>query len=136
MRIISPSTVSTDQTPNPSWLCLHPGQRVLYAVNEVWGGREGSGAAFRINTSGGALQPLAVRGSGGRGPCHLTLSPDARLLACANYAGGSVVLLLVAPTATCSRRQRCNSTPAAARIRSGRRRHTRTPWIFRLMAAI
>jgi 6-phosphogluconolactonase len=64
----------------------------LYAVNDAQGGTV---HAFAV-ASDGALTVLNSRPSGGAGPCDVALSPDGRLLAVANYSGGSVSVFPVA----------------------------------------
>ena len=66
--------------------------RFLYAVAE---GKPGLIASFAIG-AGGALTPLNTRSSEGVGPCDIALSPDGRLVAVANYGGGSVIIHRVA----------------------------------------
>lgn len=60
--------------------------RFLYAVAE---GKPGLLASFAIGAEG-TLTPLNTRSSEGAGPCDIALSPDGRLIAAANYGGGSV----------------------------------------------
>lgn len=75
---------------NPSFLAIHPEQSILYTVSEMADANgEGAVTAFRI-AEDGALTPLGTRPSGGAGPCHLSISGDGRVLAVANYGGGSV----------------------------------------------
>ncbi len=66
--------------------------RFLYAVAE---GKPGVLAAFATG-AGGALTQLNTRSSEGTGPCDIALSPDGRLIAVANYGGGSVIVHRVA----------------------------------------
>ncbi len=78
---------------NPSFQELHPSGRYLYSVMEGgrFEGKPGGGvAAFAIDSAGGALTPLNRGPSGGRAPCHLSLSPDGKCLLGANYSGGNV----------------------------------------------
>ncbi len=66
--------------------------RFLYAVAE---GKPGLLAAFAIGPDG-ALVPVNTRPSEGSGPCDIALSPEGRLVAVANYGGGSVSVHRVA----------------------------------------
>ncbi|GAA1915254.1 lactonase family protein [Streptomyces durmitorensis] len=73
--------------PDPSYLCLHPSGRTLYAVNE----RERGGVtAIALSASGPEV--LGSRGTGGAGPCHLSVHPSGRWLLSANYLSGSVAV--------------------------------------------
>lgn len=69
---------------NPSYLLRHPRQEVLYAVEEV----QPEGGLVALSTGGAAWRQLCALPSGGAGPCHLALSPDARFLFVSHYAGG------------------------------------------------
>lgn len=79
-------------TPNPSYLALHPRLKVLYAVNELKqyeGQFGGSVSAFAIREDG-SLRHLNTQPSFGTDPCHLCVSPDGKHLALANFMSGSV----------------------------------------------
>ena len=81
------------ETPNPSFLALHPNGRYLYAVNEVDDFDDaGSGAvsAFAIEAGTFALRKLNEVSSKGGWPCHLNLDSSGRMLIVANYKDGNV----------------------------------------------
>ncbi len=81
------------ETPNPSFLALHPNGKVLYAVNEVneVNGEKGGGlSAFKLEADG-RLTLLNQVSTVGGGPCHLTVDSEGRAVLVANYGGGSVV---------------------------------------------
>jgi 6-phosphogluconolactonase len=87
------------ELPNPTFLCVHPNGRFLYAVSEVreFGDRRnGAIYAFATERDTGALTPLNAQPSGGAGPCHVSIDRTGRLALAANYASGSVVALRVA----------------------------------------
>ncbi|MEV0322915.1 lactonase family protein [Streptomyces sp. NPDC050658] len=71
--------------PDPSYLCLHPSGRTLYAVNER---EQGGVTAIALSPSG--PEALGSRDTGGAGPCHLSVHPDGRWLLSANYLSGNV----------------------------------------------
>jgi len=77
---------------SPSFLAVAPGNRVLYAVNEVNTGQNRSGgvSAFSINRSTGMLTALNQVSSGGPGPCFVTVDAKNRAVLAANYGGGSI----------------------------------------------
>jgi 6-phosphogluconolactonase len=77
---------------NASFLAKSPDGRFLYAVAE---GRTGALHAFAIGADD-TLAPLNTRPSEGPGPCDIAVSPDALLVAAANYSGGSVVVYALA----------------------------------------
>lgn len=81
------------ETPNPTFLEIHPGGRWLYAVNEIAnfeGRREGSIEAYEIDRTTGRLRLLNRVSTRGAGPCHVSLDRTGRMAMIANYGGGSV----------------------------------------------
>ncbi|MEY4488840.1 MAG: hypothetical protein RIQ79_1348 [Verrucomicrobiota bacterium] len=71
-----------------SFLARSADGKFLYAVAENAGGTLN---AFAV-AADGALTALNNRTSGGGGPCDIGISPDGKLVAAANYGGGSVVV--------------------------------------------
>jgi 6-phosphogluconolactonase len=95
--------VLAGESRNPSFLALHPNGDVLYAVNEVAGfdgANTGAVSAFSIDPTSGALTLLNQQSSGGADPCHLVVDKDGRNLLVANYSGGTVAVLPLAPEGT------------------------------------
>lgn len=80
---------------SPSFLTIAASGKTLYAVSEVGGADGGQVTAFRILASG-LLEKINDQSSGGNGPCHVSLSPDGKTLAVANYSGGSVASYRIA----------------------------------------
>ncbi|MFH9068588.1 lactonase family protein [Streptomyces alboflavus] len=74
--------------PDPSYLAAHPSGRTLYAVNE----REQGGVTAIALSPDGDHRVLGTRGTGGAGPCHLSVHPGGRWLLSANYTSGSVAV--------------------------------------------
>jgi 6-phosphogluconolactonase len=88
------------ETPNPSYLALHPSRDVLYAVNEIGtyeGKPAGSVSAFSIDRKSGLLTALSRQSSGGGGPAHISTDRKGAHVFVANYGGGSVAVLPIAP---------------------------------------
>lgn len=88
------------ESQNPSFLAMGPDGRVLYAVNEVndyEGKRSGSVSAFSIDPERGTLKLLNRVASQGAAPAHLAVHASGRWLTAANYNGGSVVSIPIAP---------------------------------------
>src|SRR6202051_3725185 len=81
------------ETPNPSWIVIHPSKKYLYSVNEIVNQESGSVSAFAINPTSGDLTPLNVVSSEGRGPAHMSLDASGRFAFVANYAGGTIAVL-------------------------------------------
>ena len=92
----STGQLSQDRAITPlkgaSFLAKSADGRRLYAVAESG---KGSLFAFAIQPDG-TLTALNSRSSEGPGPCAIALSPDGKLVAAANYSGGSVIVYPVA----------------------------------------
>jgi len=77
---------------NPSFVAVHPDSTTLYAVSEIKefeGREEGVVSAYAIGEKG-ELTLLNRLGTGGSGPCHVSLDAAGRTVLVANYSGGSV----------------------------------------------
>jgi 6-phosphogluconolactonase len=88
------------ESANPSFLTVDLRRRLVFAVNELdsFGGKPGGAvSAFAIDPATGKLRLLDQRSTRGTGPCHLVLDKAGRNLLVANYGGGSVTVLPVAP---------------------------------------
>lgn len=86
------------ETPNPSFLALHPNQRFLYAANELSdfeGKKTGAVSAFAIDPKTRMLTLLNHQPSGTEGPCHVSMDRRGKHVLLANYGGGSVGVLPV-----------------------------------------
>jgi 6-phosphogluconolactonase len=84
------------QTPNPSFLAIHPNKKFLYSVNEVemfQGKKAGAVTGFQIDATAGKLEKINEATSGGPGPCHLSVDKSGKFVLVANYSGGSVEVL-------------------------------------------
>ncbi|MBK7999372.1 MAG: lactonase family protein [Verrucomicrobia bacterium] len=89
------------ETPSPSFLAVHPGNRYLYAVNEVGkfeGKPAGSVSSFSLDAKSGKLSLINVQSSRGGAPCHIIVDKSGRNVLVANYSGGSVAVLPVLKT--------------------------------------
>jgi 6-phosphogluconolactonase len=86
------------ETPNPSFLALHPNGKYLYAVNELakFNGEEsGAVSAFSIDGKSGKLKLLNQVSSRGAGPCHISLDKTGKYVLVANYDSGTVAVFPV-----------------------------------------
>lgn len=85
---------------NPSFLALNRARTVLYAVSETMEVEEQPGGrmiAYPVDPATRKLGPGWERLTYGAAPCHVSLDPDERWLAVANYAGASVTLYPLEP---------------------------------------
>lgn len=84
---------------NPTFLAVHPNQRLLYAIEEIatFGGKPGGGVcAYSIDSASGGLTLINKESAVGVGPCHVTVDKQGRNVLLANYGGGSVAVLPIA----------------------------------------
>jgi 6-phosphogluconolactonase len=81
------------ESPNPSWLAIHPNRRYLYAVNERMeaGGKAlpGEVSAFSIDRRTGRLTGINRVPSRGGQPCHISTDKTGRVAMVANWSTGS-----------------------------------------------
>jgi 6-phosphogluconolactonase (cycloisomerase 2 family)/NAD(P)-dependent dehydrogenase (short-subunit alcohol dehydrogenase family) len=86
--------VQTLPMDNPSVLVIHPNQRTLYVMNEIWdyqGERDGSIRAYLIDDKTGLLTLLQRVSTQGALPSHLATDPQGKYLVWSNYLGGNFV---------------------------------------------
>src|SRR5262249_51139251 len=84
------------ETPNPTFLAIHPSRKYLYAVNEIgnfMGKKSGAISAFELDPKTGKLSFLNQSSSVGDGPCHLVVDSAGKHVLAANYGGGSVCVV-------------------------------------------
>jgi 6-phosphogluconolactonase len=83
---------------NPSFLAIHPSGRYVYAVSETGsfqGKKQGAVSAFRIETDG-KLTMINQQGSGGSGPCHISIDPTGKAALVAHYGSAHITSLPIA----------------------------------------
>src|SRR5438132_3737032 len=81
------------ETVIPSFLAISPGQKFLYAVNEVSDYKSepsGGVTAFAIDRQTGKLKQLNEVASRGADPCYIALDKSGKYVLVANYNGGNV----------------------------------------------
>jgi len=90
------------ESPNPSWLTIHPTRRYLYAVNEriATDGKvlPGEVSAFSIHPHSGKLTEINRVPSRGGQPCHLCIDKTGRMLVVANWSTGSAASFPIHPS--------------------------------------
>ncbi len=87
--------ISTEKgVENPSYLAIHPKNKLLIAVNEVGeynGEKSGAVSSFAINLDG-SLRQLNQVASGGGAPCYVSIDKSASWAFVSNYSGGNVAV--------------------------------------------
>src|SRR5467141_221685 len=83
---LTPKGVAAE-TPDPSWVAVHPGGKFLYAANEA--GKASTVSAFSVDAKSGKLTPLNQIPSQGEDPCYLSFDKTGKYLLVANYSSGT-----------------------------------------------
>jgi 6-phosphogluconolactonase len=96
------------ETPNPSWVTIHPNGKFLYAANES--GKQSTITAFSLNGDTGVfgrqkvelydptkLTLLNQLPALGEDPCYLSFDKTGKFLFVANYTSGNVVVFPILP---------------------------------------
>jgi 6-phosphogluconolactonase len=86
---LTPKGVAAE-TPDPSWVVVHPSGKFLYAANES--GKASTVSAFAIEVKSGELTLLNQLPSLGEDPCYLSFDKTGKYVLVANYSSGNVVV--------------------------------------------
>ena len=86
---LTPKGVAAE-TPDPSWVAVHPGGKFLYAVNEA--GKASTVSAFAVDAKSGKLTLLNQIPSLGEDPCYLSFDKTGKYLLVANYSSGTIAV--------------------------------------------
>ena len=80
---------------NPSFLCIAPSGKKVYALSENAGTNPGSVSAFNFDAPSAKLSFINTQVTGGDHPCFVSIDARGKYLAVANYSGGSVTMMPV-----------------------------------------
>ena len=86
---LTPKGLATE-TPDPSWVVVHPSGKFAYAANEA--GQQSSITAFSIDPKLAKLTRLNQLPAEGQDPCHMSFDKTGKYLLVANYSSGNVVV--------------------------------------------
>ena len=86
---LTPKGVAAE-TPDPSWVAVHPSDKFLYAANEA--GKKSMVSAFSVDAKSGKLTLLNQMPSLGEDPCYLSLDKTGRYVLVANYSSGTIAV--------------------------------------------
>ncbi|PYT51266.1 MAG: 6-phosphogluconolactonase, partial [Acidobacteria bacterium] len=86
---LTPKGVAAE-TPDPSWVAVHPSGKVLYAANEA--GKASTVSAFAIDAKNGKLTILNQLPSLGEDPCYLSFDKTGKYVLVANYSSGTIAV--------------------------------------------
>ena len=87
--------VDSAKADNPSYLCIAPSGKKIYALSENAGTNPGSISAYNFDAPSGKLSFINTQVTGGDHPCFVSMDPKGKFLAVANYTGGSVTMMPV-----------------------------------------
>ena len=83
------------ETPDPSWVAVHPSGKYLYAANEA--GKASSVSAFGLDAKSGKLTFLNQKPSPGADPCYLSFDKTGKYVLVANYSSGTIAVFPILP---------------------------------------
>jgi 6-phosphogluconolactonase len=83
------------ETPDPSWLVIHPNGKWAYAANES--GKQSTISAFSVDAKSAKLTLLNQLPALGEDPCYLSFDKTGKYLFVANYTSGNIVVFPILP---------------------------------------
>jgi 6-phosphogluconolactonase len=92
--LLSPIGVAAE-TPDPSFLVIHPSGKYLYAVNEA--GKNSMVSAFALDAHSGKLTPLNQLPALGEDPCYISFDKTGKYVFVANYTSGNIAVFPIGP---------------------------------------
>jgi 6-phosphogluconolactonase len=78
------------ETPDPSWVAVHPNGKYAYAANEA--GKASMVSAFAVDAKSGKLALLNQMPALGEDPCYLSFDKTGKYLLVANYSSGTIAV--------------------------------------------
>jgi 6-phosphogluconolactonase len=91
---LTPKGVAAE-TPDPSWVAVHPSGKFLYAANES--GKASTISAFAIDAKIAKLTLVKQVPAMGEDPCYLSFDRTGKFLLTANYSSGNSVAFEILP---------------------------------------
>jgi 6-phosphogluconolactonase len=78
------------ETPDPSFVAIHPSGKYLYAVNES--GKASMVTSFALDAKTGKLTQLNQASALGEDPCYITFDQSGKYVLVANYTSGNIAV--------------------------------------------
>jgi 6-phosphogluconolactonase len=86
---LTPKGVAAE-TPDPSWVVVHPNGKYAYAANEA--GKASTVSAFSVDRKSEKLTLLNQLPALGEDPCYLSFDKTGKYLLVANYSSGTIAV--------------------------------------------
>jgi len=83
------------ESPDPSFVAVHPDGKHLYAVNEA--GKNSMVSAFALDAASGKLTLLNRLPALGEDPCYISFDHSGKFVLIANYSTGNVAVFPILP---------------------------------------
>jgi len=83
------------ESPDPSFVAVHPDGKHLYAVNEA--GKDSMVSAFALDAASGKLTLLNRLPALGEDPCYISFDHSGKFVLIANYSSGNVAVFPILP---------------------------------------
>jgi 6-phosphogluconolactonase len=83
------------ESPDPSFVAVHPDGKYLYAVNEA--GKNSMVSAFALDAASGKLTLLNRLPALGEDPCYISFDRSGKFVLIANYSSGNVAVFPLLP---------------------------------------
>jgi 6-phosphogluconolactonase len=83
------------ETPDPSWVVVHPSGKYAYAANEA--GKASAVSAFAVDRKSGKFTLLNQMPALGEDPCYLSFDKTGKYVLVANYSSGTIAVFPVLP---------------------------------------
>jgi 6-phosphogluconolactonase len=91
---LTPKGVAAE-TPDPSFVAIHPNGKYAYAVNET--GKQSSVSSFALDAQTGKLTLLNQLPALGEDPCYISFDKTGKFVLIANYTSGNVAVFPILP---------------------------------------
>jgi 6-phosphogluconolactonase len=91
---LTPKGVAAE-TPDPSFVAIHPNGKYAYAVNET--GKQSTVSAFALDAQTGKLTLLNQLPALGEDPCYISFDKTGKFVLIANYTSGNVAVFPILP---------------------------------------
>ena len=120
------------ETANPSFLAVAPGNKFLYAVNELQkyqGQASGGVTAFALDRKHRKLTQLDEVASRGADPCYISFDKTGKFALVANYTGGTVAVFPLSSDGHIGEASSVQNDEGALGPNKERQEHSHAHWI-------